>query len=174
MQHCKLCQRTLPVTEFQINRAKKSGRDWYCRDCRKGWRGVVDLARVAGQRVITSYKATMGCMSCTEKDPVALELHHRDPKNKIAKVGTFVTDLTFVSLHTELAKCNVLCANCHRKAHRDWRERHLDPILDAPLLAWSASPTHRRMLPLRWVDGRYQFVGGSDRRQQRKPRDLEK
>lgn len=60
----------------------------------------------------------MGC-ACGETDPRCLDFHHKDPTQKLfhipkaAKIGYSVE-----KIQDELAKCDVICSNCHRKLHR--------------------------------------------------------
>jgi hypothetical protein len=65
----------------------------------------------------------MSCSKCGySKSKVALDFHHRDPSKK--KFG--ITEKAMVSIVseemkalvlTEIKKCDVLCANCHRILH---------------------------------------------------------
>lgn len=67
---------------------------------------------------ITEYKANIGCISCGESDPVCLDFHHIDPKTKEYTIATAgVKGLSFEKVLLEIKKCEVLCANCHRKRH---------------------------------------------------------
>lgn len=58
-----------------------------------------------------------GCVYCGEDDPVCLDFHHRNPAEKEANARDLATWST-LRLLRELAKCDVVCANCHRKIHR--------------------------------------------------------
>ena len=61
---------------------------------------------------IDDYKASLGCARCGEDDPRCLDCHHLGVKSaSISKVWR----LSLWELWLELAKCEVLCANCHRK-----------------------------------------------------------
>lgn len=62
-----------------------------------------------------------GCVSCGETDVACLDFHHRDPETKEGHIGEF-RKFGMKRLLTEIAKCDVLCANCHRKHHRDERQ----------------------------------------------------
>ncbi len=62
-----------------------------------------------------------GCIKCEEKDAACLDFHHRDPSTKEGQIGEF-RKFGVKHLLAEIAKCDVLCANCHRKHHRDERE----------------------------------------------------
>lgn len=62
-------------------------------------------------------KADIGC-ECGERDFRVLDFHHRDPGEK--KFGLGDSKKLKVSLQAAMAeaeKCDVLCANCHRRRH---------------------------------------------------------
>ena len=59
-------------------------------------------------------KAFYGCAFCSENDPCCLEFHHADPSTKLFHVGSG-TEYGWPKLNAEIAKCIILCANCHRK-----------------------------------------------------------
>jgi hypothetical protein len=46
-----------------------------------------------------------------------LHFHHRDPSTKVLAVALLVRH-SERALRDEIAKCDVLCATCHRSAHR--------------------------------------------------------
>ena len=54
-------------------------------------------------------RATLGCQSCGEKNPIVLELHHVIPigKNRTRNYTSLLV------LEKDLALCAVVCANCH-------------------------------------------------------------
>lgn len=73
---------------------------------------------------IDRYKADKGCSSCPEKDPVCLDFHHRNPDEKANTIANLVRNTASESvLLTEIAKCDLLCSNCHRKLHAQEREK---------------------------------------------------
>jgi len=61
-------------------------------------------------------KCNRGCERCGEKDPCCLEFHHRDPAKKYADIPALY-GWGWKRLEAEIAKCIVLCANCHCKEH---------------------------------------------------------
>mgnify|MGYP001607879339 CR=1 FL=1 len=64
-----------------------------------------------------------GCVKCGEKDPACLDFHHRNGKaDKLGHIGV-IRRFGLSRLHAEIAKCDILCANCHRKHHRDERNK---------------------------------------------------
>ena len=60
-------------------------------------------------------KADLKCNRCPETDSRCLDFHHKDPTNKINNVANLVRHSSFETLKREIDKCEVLCANCHRK-----------------------------------------------------------
>lgn len=55
------------------------------------------------------------CMDCHNNyPPYVMDLDHRDPATKVAKVSSLVFDGSRNLLIAEVAKCDLICANCHR------------------------------------------------------------
>lgn len=67
---------------------------------------------------VADYKAERGCVRCGETDPIVLEFHHRNPAEKEYDAARFPR-LSRPRLDAELAKCDVVCANCHRRIHHE-------------------------------------------------------
>ncbi len=66
-----------------------------------------------------SLKATLFCRRCGFDNPAALDFHHKDPKDKEFTIGDAIAQtLSIPRIKREIAKCEVLCANCHRIEHR--------------------------------------------------------
>lgn len=62
----------------------------------------------------TAYKATLVCEKCGENHVACLDFHHKaDKEDNISRLVLSSID----KLKREIAKCTVLCANCHRKLH---------------------------------------------------------
>ncbi len=62
-------------------------------------------------------KAGRRCRDCGNDDPRVLDFHHRDPSAKSFKIATKAWQVSEARLLEEVAKCDVLCANCHRIEH---------------------------------------------------------
>lgn len=59
-----------------------------------------------------------GCVRCGEDEPACLDYHHRDDADKEMTVSAMVTyGYSKDKLRSEMEKCTILCANCHRKEH---------------------------------------------------------
>ncbi len=67
---------------------------------------------------IDRVKAERGCERCGETHPACLDFHHRDPSQKCFSLNTAKRrGYTLAMVQEEIDKCEVLCANCHRKEH---------------------------------------------------------
>jgi hypothetical protein len=63
-------------------------------------------------------KQTLECSECGFDDFRALEFHHPDGQEKDFSIGNMVADnRSILAVEREIAKCVVLCANCHRIEH---------------------------------------------------------
>jgi hypothetical protein len=64
------------------------------------------------------YKLTLCCEHCPENHPACLDFHHLDPNEKETSVTLAVhRGWGIERIKAEIAKCVILCANCHRKEH---------------------------------------------------------
>ena len=67
------------------------------------------------------YKKTLAC-ACGENHPACIQFHHRDPLTKEGDVSSLVgAGYSKEIILAEVAKCDVICSNCHLKLH--WQER---------------------------------------------------
>ena len=57
-----------------------------------------------------------GCARCGFKHIAAMDFHHRDPETKIDSIGN-MDGASVEKIKEEVAKCDVLCSNCHRILH---------------------------------------------------------
>ena len=55
------------------------------------------------------------CIKCGEDDPIVLEFNHIDPSTKTDLVSKLAHQGTMEQLQAEIEKCEVLCANCHKR-----------------------------------------------------------
>jgi hypothetical protein len=77
-------------------------------------------ARDSAQAWVNGYKLEKGCMVCGFREsPFALDLHHRDPKEKSFVIASMLGKLTLEKIKEEVTKCDVLCSNHHRMRHHD-------------------------------------------------------
>jgi hypothetical protein len=74
-------------------------------------------------------KKTLKCNRCPETDWRVLDFHHKDPSQKDWEVANMVRSRwSQKRILAEIDKCEVLCANCHRREH--WDEKHKSEVTD--------------------------------------------
>lgn len=102
--------------------AKRSG-DWYedNKDRQLEYvRNNNQRYRQTAREYVFQYLLEHPCSSCGESDPRVLEFHHEG--NKEAEVSRLMgRGASLDALKAEIAKCVVLCANCHRRITSDER-----------------------------------------------------
>jgi len=86
--------------------------------------------RVENRSYIRDYLSNHPCVDCGESDPVVLEFDHIAgiKRGNVATMGN--QGFCIKSLEKEIEKCEVRCANCHRRRH--YKERHA--TLPLPIL----------------------------------------
>lgn len=92
-------------------RATEKGRETVARYRRK--------TKTALQARVSALKTSIGCVDCGYSEhPVALDFDHVDG-DKVSGIAALVTRLApWPEILSEIAKCEVRCANCHRiKTH---------------------------------------------------------
>lgn len=57
------------------------------------------------------------CLKCGISKEYLLEFHHRNPEEKEDTLATIAKNYNFELYFSELEKCDLLCANCHREFH---------------------------------------------------------
>lgn len=72
--------------------------------------------REFNRALVWNYKLTHPCIRCPEDDPACLQFHHRNAATKCFEIAQGNKKSTRV-LEMEIAKCDMLCANCHSKLH---------------------------------------------------------
>src|SRR3989344_1777774 len=127
MKICPGCKQNTPFTDFANNYAKKDGRQSYCRACKAKWdHQYYSQNREAHyQRIknllaqnklkLLEYLQEHPCVDCGEKNPIVLEFDHVS-QDKKGNISSLLATLkwSWRTVLTEIEKCEVRCANCHR------------------------------------------------------------
>ncbi|GHO64842.1 hypothetical protein KSC_037340 [Ktedonobacter sp. SOSP1-52] len=108
--------------EKRAQYSKEYGKQWYPKH-----KDEVIARRKKKQQEITKWfrecKSTFQCMRCGISHPAVLQFHHRDRSSKNFNIARRAINPTSQKkLAEEIAKCDVLCVNCHAKLH--WEEKH--------------------------------------------------
>lgn len=127
---CSRCGATRPVTDFHIRFRATGERQTWCRDCmaaykrewylinRKHQLGRVKDNRAQATRInqdrAWAFLGAHPCVDCGETDPVILQFDH--VRDKRLDVGYMLSaGFRWEVIEVEIAKCQVRCANCHRR-----------------------------------------------------------
>ena len=82
-----------------------------------------NLSRAKKRALVDAYK-DQPCMDCGNEYPsYVMDCDHRDPSQKLYSINDAAKRLSMQKLLDELAKCDVVCANCHRirtRVRGDW------------------------------------------------------
>jgi hypothetical protein len=130
MKKCATCGELKDETEFNWRWKSLEIKHPTCRECHKAYRKnwyennkETHLGNVYGrkQKVIQKargfvwkYLTTHPCVECGENDPVVLEFDHLYEKDKDISVMAG-QGYSIEAIKKEILKCQVLCANCHRR-----------------------------------------------------------
>lgn len=129
---CPKCEQQKIYSEFSSNRSKSDGLAIYCKECQakkqKAWyekNKAVHKANIRKRTVarieenrkrLFSYLSSHTCVDCSESDPIVLEFDHvRGDKSKDIS-ALLLQGYSWKTIEKEIAKCDVRCANCHRRA----------------------------------------------------------
>jgi hypothetical protein len=64
---------------------------------------------------LNEYKATHPCVDCGEADPIVLEFDHVAGKKRMELSRMLTHGCSWETIMSEIAKCVMRCANCHRR-----------------------------------------------------------
>jgi hypothetical protein len=129
MGRCSRCKAEKPDEDFAWRRRGKGQRDTYCRPCRAEYKQEHYRANkqryidAAGKRnkaqlqerfvFLMAYFRDHPCVDCGETDPIVLEFDHL--RDKRFAISTGIRGRNWSDVLDEIAKCDVVCANCHRR-----------------------------------------------------------
>ena len=90
---------------------------------RKQVKREVVVRRELIRQWLRDYKSRQRCQECGENDSVVLDFHHRNSEEKDSEIGNaWRRGWGKKRILAEIKKCDVLCANCHRRLHgRDYQ-----------------------------------------------------
>lgn len=117
--HCKNCSRLYLKEHYSKNK------DYYLKKARNRNKSI----QLVIKRYVWEYLNKHRCIDCGEKDPVVLEFDHiRDKKWEISRMNR---TRTLKQVKEEIVKCEVRCANCHRR--KTAKQFNWYKFLDAPV-----------------------------------------
>ena len=138
---CSSCAKEFPLDQFNWKNRLEETRHSRCKSCIRQQRKVAYQARrsyyiASNVRLkaerrrryiqrICEYLSEHPCVDCGEADPVVLDFDHIGG-NKTANISYLLgTVASWERLAHEISKCEVRCANCHRRKtarEQGWRK----------------------------------------------------
>ena len=127
---CPRCRQILPIESFGPNGARGTGQS-YCRPCirvycrehyKRNWKRH-NKRRMANQRRYNEANRTRAaaylrehpCVDCGEGDPLVLDFDHVRGEKSYDISVMLTRGCSWRRIEMEIAKCEVRCANCHRR-----------------------------------------------------------
>jgi hypothetical protein len=125
---CSKCKLVKPISEWGLNKKQSDGLQTCCKECtrqlnnkrykesqshRDRIKNNNKNTRIKNKKNVWNYLLEHPCVDCGESDPVVLEFDHLRDKEFIISRGVSVR--SWDSIQNEILKCEVRCANCHRR-----------------------------------------------------------
>ena len=145
-KQCRRCAQVKALSEFSRKSRAKDGLQLYCKACardiyvehyKEHKQRIVarNIARTKKNRplyrkFVWDYLLAHPCVDCGESDPIVLEFDHVRG-DKVADISNMSNgECGFQKLIVEIEKCEVRCANCHRRKTAlqfGWHQPVADP-----------------------------------------------
>ena len=134
MKQCSKCKTPKPRGDFYSNKATKGRLASWCKVCTNacalnGYKENKEQYLIRSKKSYSKkkvhykdYKKGLKCQECGESRTPCLVFHHRNPDEKEFDIGASIGSKSMECIMKEIAKCDVLCANCHCILHYDLRE----------------------------------------------------
>lgn len=129
MKRCSKCKKSKSYSEFNFKYKKKNVLQSHCRECSRAElvrhyhehkSYYLEKAHKRNKRIrdtlrtyVWSYLSKHPCVDCGEKDPIVLEFDHIS--EKADDISALIRKAKLKKLESEISKCEVRCANCHRR-----------------------------------------------------------
>jgi hypothetical protein len=103
---CKQCHNTYTKDHYKANKASY----------KKRARSNNEKYKDRNTKFIREYLSTHPCVDCGEDDLIVLEFDHTDHRFKSGNISRLKQNsVSLKALKAEISKCEVRCANCHRR-----------------------------------------------------------
>ncbi len=126
---CNRCKVEKPVKDFNFKDKIKGLLQYQCKDCsrfyvRSHYQGNKQYyllkAKKRNHKIrdeirthVWNFLTRHSCVDCGEKDPIVLEFDHTG--EKLFTISRAGRNKKLVDVQKEIEKCEVRCANCHRR-----------------------------------------------------------
>jgi len=103
--YCKICKRQREKDYRQLNSEK-------IRLCNNT---AAKRRYLKNAELLCKYLNDHPCIICGESDLIVLDFDHRDRSTKKHAISDLIHVWAWENILTEIEKCDILCANCHRR-----------------------------------------------------------
>ena len=132
MKRCSKCGIEKSEDDFSFKNVEKGILQCQCKQCHQEYTrshyadnksSYIDRAKKSSVKYrdelrqrIRSYLKDKCCLDCGESDPNVLDFDHRDQTQKESSISRMITRrLSWENILREMSKCDIRCANCHRR-----------------------------------------------------------
>jgi len=130
MKQCTLCKQEKPLSEYNKKTSRPDGKQNVCRECNRARsrqyyaenreKHKQDILKRKNANIgnsqskVVEYLKNHPCVDCNESDIIVLEFDHQ--RDKFKNVSEMIMQgYTFERILEEIDKCEVVCANCHKR-----------------------------------------------------------
>lgn len=125
MKKCNKCNETKAEDKFAFKNKIENKRKTICKVCERTYKTAYYNRNKKDYPIRTKKRRALlktliqnsktHCKICGESEKICLDYHHLFDKKFILSQGHNIGSIKKVK--EEIAKCIILCANCHRKVH---------------------------------------------------------
>ena len=135
MKICGKCNLEKSEEEFSWRNKSKGWKMPWCKVCVKAYDAVrskteeyrtskkkqVAIRVEKNQKYVAEYLYKNPCVDCGEKRIQVLDFDHKDDVTKVSDISKMIHAYSLTSIISEIEKCDVRCANCHRiRTHKQF------------------------------------------------------
>tara|TARA_Y100000310_G_C20070223_1_gene529022 strand:- start:34 stop:513 length:480 start_codon:yes stop_codon:yes gene_type:complete len=148
LKACTKCDKKKPLSDFNYRNKSKGTYQAHCRPCTKSYlkkhythNQAYYIKKAAhhtrryekiAQKTIFEIKMSNPCITCGERDPRVLDFDHIQPSEKLHSVANMVKGgYSLDRILDEIEKCQILCANCHRRKTAEYFKYYTQLEYDA-------------------------------------------
>ena len=131
MKCCGQCKAILPVAQFHFKNRARGRRQASCKDCQNTYsrnhyakhprqysayhHANTARYRARNRAMVYEFLSQHACVDCGQADPRVLEFDHVRGEKKGNVSDMVRRGVPWARVTEEIAKCEVRCANCHRR-----------------------------------------------------------
>lgn len=116
---CNHCKEELSIDLFYNDRTKSDGKMRQCKKCHHKQKAqsqklFVERTTARNRGLILEYLKTHPCVDCGETDIIVLQFDHIRGEKRF-QISSAVYTKKWHLIEDEIKKCEVRCANCHKR-----------------------------------------------------------